>query len=414
VPRSRSLLVVGLLALVAAAVGGLAGARLLTGGSASSPMPPMPQAAASTTAAKDPSAMPRRLPAASLFVAPGGEDGGACTAEAPCKSFDAAYHAARPGQVVQLAGGDYGNQAFTPDTAKGGSGCESDAELGACVILHPARGARVVVDSLDFGTNYKNAGPAGIAIVADGRRSLVTTSTNFAQAREIALWGLDSQNIYVTGGRDIAIRGGRVGGQTSPDGLHPEIQGVYGAVPAIVPTRLTIEDVYFHDINTTSPTAHVDCLQIESGTEIVIRGNQFVRCGSTGLRVSYGGGANENPPRHLLIEDNVFRNCVATPVSACYYAAQLGIGHDVLVRHNTSEQAFQPAGDPQLASHVRYVNNLAPGVTCEAGVSYVGNHWVKGTCSRSDRKVDMRRITAALRGKPVDTAAGARTPLAVG
>ncbi|MCW2993485.1 MAG: hypothetical protein JWQ18_980, partial [Conexibacter sp.] len=39
VPRSRSLLVVGLLALVAAAVGGLAGARLLTGGSSSSSMP---------------------------------------------------------------------------------------------------------------------------------------------------------------------------------------------------------------------------------------------------------------------------------------------------------------------------------------------------------------------------------------
>jgi hypothetical protein len=412
-PRSRSLLVVGLLAVVAAAIGGLLGSRWLTD-DAPRAMPPMADAVVSTTASKDPAAMPKRLPAASLFVAPGGDDGGGCTADAPCGSFDAAYHAARPGQVVQLAGGDYRSQTLTTDPAKAGSGCESDGELGACVILHPAPGARVVVDNLNFGDNYKNVGPAGVAIVADRRRSLLTTSTNFNQAREIALWGIDHRNIYVTGGRDIAIRGGRVGGQTSPDGLHPEIQGVYGAVPAIVPTRLTIENVYFHDINTTSPTAHVDCLQIESGVKLVIRGNQFVRCGSTGLRVSYGGGANENPPRHLVIEDNVFRNCVDTPVSECYYAAQLGIGHDVLVRHNTAEQELQPAGDPALASRVRYVNNLAPGVACESYVSYVGNHWVKGTCSRSDRKVKMRKVVAALAGKSADTAAGARTPLAVG
>ncbi|HEV7492802.1 hypothetical protein [Baekduia sp.] len=408
-PRSRSLLVVGLLAIVAAAVGGLAGARWLAGDS-SRVMPPMPV----TTPADDLSAVPRNLPPATLFVAPGGDDAGSCSAGAPCATFDAAYHRARPGQVVQLAGGDYRSQTLTPDPAKRGTGCESDGDLDACVILHPAPGAHVIVDDLDFGDNYKNAGPAGLAIVADRPRALTTVSTNFNQAREIALWGIDHRNIYVTGGRDIAIRGGRIGGQTSRDGLHPEIQGVYGSEPAIVPTRLTIENVLFHDINTTSPTAHVDCLQIESGTDLVIRGNQFVRCGSTGLRVSYGGGANENPPRHLLIEDNVFRSCLDTPVSACYYAAQVGIGHDVLVRHNTAEQEFQPSGDPQLASDVRYVNNLAPGVACESGVSYVGNRWVKGTCSSSDRTVAMSKIEAALRWPSAGRPAGARTPLAVG
>jgi hypothetical protein len=401
--------VVGLLAVVAAAIGGLAGARWLAADS-SREMPPM----SATTLAEDVAATPRNLPAATLFVAPGGDDGGPCGADAPCGTFDAAYHRARPGQVVQLAGGDYGSQTLTPDPTKRGGGCESDAELAACVILHPAPGARVVVDNLNFGDNYKNVGPAGVAVVADGRRALTTTSTNFNQAREVALWGIDHRNIYVTGGHDIAIRGGRVGGQTSPDGLHPEIQGVYGAVPAIVPTRLTIENVLFHDINTTSPTAHVDCLQIESGKDVVIRGNQFVRCGSTGLRVSYGGGANESPPRRLLIEDNVFRSCADTPVSECYYAAQLGIGHDVLVRHNTAEQELQPTGDPQQGSRVRYVNNLAPGVACEPGVSYVGNRWVNGRCSSSDRKVAVAKIEAALRGRSADTSAGARTPLAVG
>jgi hypothetical protein len=400
-PRSRSLLVVGLLALVAALAGGLLGSRWLRDdapdtAAATATVGGERRTAASVTPA-DPAAAPRRLPAPSLFVEPAGDDGGACGAGDPCRSLDRAYHAARPGQVVQLAGGSYGSQSLTADPAKAGAGCESRGILAACVVFQPAPGARVAVDNLDFGDNYKNVGPAGVAIVAGGRRVLTTTSTNFNQAREIALWGIDHKNIYVTGGHDLAVRGGRVGGQTSPDGLHPEIQGVYGSVPAIVPRRLTIENVVFHDINTTSPTAHVDCLQLESGVDVVIRGNTFERCGSTGLRVSYGGGANENPPRRLLIERNLFRSCTDTPVSPCYYAAQLGIGHDVVIRGNRAEQAFQPAGDPAQMENVRYERNIGPGVACERGVTYVRNAWLQGRCSRSDRKVTRRTLEAALR-----------------
>src|SRR4051794_22361928 len=110
-PRSRSLLVIGLLSVVAAIVGGVAGTHWLRTGSpdraaATATVGGERRTAASTTPA-DPSAPPRRLPGPSLFVAPGGNDGGDCSAADPCRSFDRAYHVARPGQVVQLAGGDY-------------------------------------------------------------------------------------------------------------------------------------------------------------------------------------------------------------------------------------------------------------------------------------------------------------------
>lgn len=399
-PRSRSLLVVGVVALVAAVFGGLMGAHWLSGGSPSRSMGDVAtDTLASAMPAVDRAATPHGLPAPSLFVAPRGDDGGSCGAGAPCASFDRAYHAARPGQVVEVAGGSYGSQSLTADGAKKGMGCESRGVLAACVIFRPARGARVALDNLNFGDNYKNVGPAGVAFVAGARAGrVVVGSTNFNQAREVALWGLDQKNLYITGGRDMAIRGGRIGGQTSPDGLHPEIQSVYRSAPPIVPTRLTIEDVEFHDINTTSPTAHVDCLQVESGLDVVIRGNTFRGCGSTGLRISYGGGENENPPRRLLIEDNLFRKCEDTPVSPCYYAAQLGIGHDVVVRGNRSEQALQPAGDAKLMENVRYERNLAPGVTCEPGVKYVKNSWVQhGPCSASDRRVSQSALEEALR-----------------
>jgi hypothetical protein len=405
-PRSRSLLLIGCLVLVAAVVGGLVGTQQLRGDPTDRPATSAaaPADAGSGAAGSgDRSAAPRHLPAPSLFVAPGGDDAGPCGAEAPCASFDRAYHAARPGQVVEVAGGSYGPQVLTRDPAKAGAGCERRGRIAACVVFQPARNARVDVAELDFGANYKEQGPAGIAVVAGRGRSLSTGSTNFIQAGEVALWGVRHRNLYVTGGHDLAVRGGSIGGQTSPDGLHPEIQSVYRSSPAIVPTRLTIEGVRFHDINTTSPTAHVDCLQVESGVDLVIRGNTFERCGSTGLRISYGGGANENPPRRLLIERNVFRSCDDTPVSPCYYAAQLGIGHDVVIRGNVAEQALQPAGDASLMEDVRYEANVAPGVTCERGVTYVRNRWTHGRCSSSDRRITRKALEAALR---VGSAAG--------
>ncbi|QEC50090.1 hypothetical protein FSW04_22620 [Baekduia soli] len=300
--------------------------------------------------------------AASLFLTPGGDDAAPCTSELPCRTLDRAYHLARPGAVVALAAGRYGPQLVTTDPAKRGTGCESARRAAACVTFRPAPGARVTLGGLTLGASYGHPGPSGIALSGGGGGAVLDVGdTVLNQVREVSLAGVRQRLLYITGGRDMAIRGGSVGGANLPDGTHPEIQRVYGSDPLIVPTRLTIEGVWFHDVNTTSPTAHVDCLQIENGEDLVIRGNRFERCGSVGLRMSYGADGNEAPPQHVLIEDNVFGPCRDTPVSPCYYSAQLGVGRHVIVRHNTSTQAFQPAGGPRYADHVRYERNLAPG-----------------------------------------------------
>ena len=54
-----------------------------------------------------------------------------CTRAAPCRSFNRAYRAARPGQVVELTGGSYGRQLILPDPRKGS---------GADVVFPQARG----------------------------------------------------------------------------------------------------------------------------------------------------------------------------------------------------------------------------------------------------------------------------------
>ncbi|MEA2251997.1 MAG: hypothetical protein QOG70_2239 [Solirubrobacteraceae bacterium] len=328
------------------------------------------------------------LPAPTRFVSPAGNDGGACTAAAPCRSFDRAYHVASPGEVVEVAGGSYPGQTFTPDPGKSGAGCESAASIAACVNFQPAAGAVAALNGLGFGVGGRALGPAGIAIfAAPDRQITVASSTAFFQAREVVMVGVSQRNLYIAGSDDVTIRGGDVGGVVSPEGTHPEIQRVYGTNPLVVPTNLTIEGVYFHDINTSHPTAHTDCLQIENGVGIVLRGNRFERCGSVGLRMSYGVDTGVAPPTNVLIENNVFGPCADIPLSRCFFSAQPGQGINVVVRNNSSPQAFQPADSPSQAQGVSYVGNVATGVACQSGVTYSHNVWQQGRCSSADRQV---------------------------
>jgi hypothetical protein len=411
VPRRA---VAGLLALLAAGLGGLAGC----GRDDPGPRPAPAARAAAAAAAADVVRLagvtrPVRLPAPTRFVGPRGDDRGPCTRPRPCRTFDRAFHVARPGAVVELAAGAYGDQVLTPVPGRRGRGCASRLRLRACVVLRPAAGATVQVGELLLGRVYSRPGPAGLAIVAGGDRVLRAAGTTLNQPREVALWGVRMKLLYLTGGRDVGIRGGEVGPLTTPDGTHPEVQRVYGSHPLVVPTRITFEGIHFHDFATTSPTAHVDCLQVENGLDLVLRGNRFTRCGSTGLRLSFGADGNEAPPRRVLVEGNAFGACADTPVSRCYYAAQAGTGVDVLVRGNVAAQALQPAGGARYARRVRYVGNVAPGAGCEPYVRYERNVWRDERCSPSDRRVRGLRFTqrpdgtvraAARAGLPPSTA----------
>jgi hypothetical protein len=53
-----------------------------------------------------------------LFLAPNGSDGGSCSSTSPCLTFDRAYHAAAPGQTVQVGAGTYPVQRMSRDASK--------------------------------------------------------------------------------------------------------------------------------------------------------------------------------------------------------------------------------------------------------------------------------------------------------
>lgn len=66
-------------------------------------------------------AAPKPLPRAAFYVSPKGSDSNACTEARPCRSFDRAARVARPGQVVEVADGTYGDVSLRGGS-KGGQG----------------------------------------------------------------------------------------------------------------------------------------------------------------------------------------------------------------------------------------------------------------------------------------------------
>ena len=80
---------------------------------------------------------PGSATAGTRYVSPSGNDAGGCaTVITPCRSFNAAYRAARPGDVVEVLGGSYGTQTIVNDPSKTG---------GPNIVFRPALAGTVTV-----------------------------------------------------------------------------------------------------------------------------------------------------------------------------------------------------------------------------------------------------------------------------
>ena len=86
-----------------------------------------------------------RTPA--LFVGPEGTDAAPCTRAARCQSWNRAYERARPGDVIEVAGGTYGSQtiASRASTRNLSPGC-TPASTSTCIVFRPAAGETVTID----------------------------------------------------------------------------------------------------------------------------------------------------------------------------------------------------------------------------------------------------------------------------
>ena len=281
-------------------------------------------------------------PPAEIFVSPGGSDGGVCTREAPCASFDRAYRVAQPGQVVEVAAGTYPAQTITSDPSK---------LVDEDVILRPAPGAQVTI--------------TGALIVEASHIELRSFMAGFWKSRlasDQTFRNLDVGLFFIHGSNGVTVSGGDVGPYDNDDSQIASLQGR-------VPTDIVIEYVFFHDARKTDPSAHTECLQIGSGIRVTIRGNRFDRCSDHDIFIRSWGNANKSPHplQDFTIENNFFGKVVRG-----YYSLRLSATtgwpcERFVVRNNSALTNMYSTCE---ARDVRFIANLQPSKTrqaCEDG-----------------------------------------------
>ena len=295
-----------------------------------------------------------------LHVAPGGSDGGPCTAARPCASFDRAYHVARAGQVVRVRAGAYPDQRITP---RGGA-------LASPVTFRSAPGARVTVGDLRL---------TGSQVVFE--RMAFESWTADRSAHHLTFRSVRTGAFYVNSASFIRILGGSVGPARD---THPQIASWPEGTR---PHDILIDRVRFHDIRRSGPDVHIECLQIGSGLRITVRRSRFVGCDVFALSLTeYNGGG---PPTAVTIENNVFGAAGSGGFYSLAFNQQVAFS-DVVVRHNSFLQATMwpdPQGGAQLSRFRVSANvGVAGPPSCDRRIEWSRNVWAQGRrCGPGDR-----------------------------
>jgi chitodextrinase len=254
-------------------------------------------------------------PPADLFIAPAGSDQAPCTQAAPCRSFERAYLAGSPGDVVEAAAGDYGAQRILGVPGRS----------GPAVTIRPAEGARVSFDQITLGdVGDDNAiGPAHLTL----RRM----QASFRQAEpgggnqggifvgpgssHITLDDMDAGSFQAVRASHLTVRGGDYG----PCDAVPTVAAAQtcGNNVLDVTTDVTIDGARFHDyrfdetcLTVEGVECHWECMYVNGGERVTIRNSRFYGCTIFDIFTTIAGPlAAEMGHKDLTIENNWF----ATP-----------------------------------------------------------------------------------------------------
>jgi chitodextrinase len=285
-----------------------------------------------------------------------------CTDRAhPCLTFDHAYHAAAPGQVVEIAPGTYPAQTLTTDDAK--------AAATRDVVLASAPGAHVLVDGSVDVSGASHLTVRGLAV----HGLAVTYPSDHVTLEQID----DNGHFGIWGASNVTLHGGAVY-ETTPSGNDPAIGADASGQGTHVPRNVVIDGVSFHDWQVLNPSDHIECIQIWLADGLTIRNSRFLRCAHHALFIneyapSAGAAASM---RNVTIENNFFDS-----PNVGFYAIQIrpantaGIPCDnFLIRNNTFLQGNYIDCE---GSGNRVENNILPstgfGNCGVAGWSYAYN-----------------------------------------
>jgi len=242
-------------------------------------------------------------PAANLWIDSGGgncrrrptpAEYGDATA---CKTFSAAYDAARQGDVVMVKGGTYLDPELTGLVKGSPDADEPD------VTFRAAPGERVAVRDIEVLVPHVSF--AGIDLLEAAFK--YSSETESKRAGDITVAGSDGHSMSVTSVWGFTLRDSDLGPNQHPDQPGDETQdalfiGAYPVGDGHHPKDVEIDDVVFHDVRRPIPEAHSDCLQLTAGERVTVRRSRFYACADADIIPKNDQG----PISSLLIENNMF------------------------------------------------------------------------------------------------------------
>lgn len=305
---------------------------------------------------------------ANVFLSPTGSDGAKCIQAAPCHSLQRGYRVARPGDIVELAGGDYGEQGLSPDARKAG---------GKVVTFTRGSSGRPSFESLEIDGGVTGVVLAGLHF-ADGLD--VGKGGEGPPARNITLRNTTGARFKIMNAQAVSVLGGSYG----PSVDNPSQIKVYNPDDKAMPRDIRIEGVRFHDYTRTADDVHTECLQVYAGERISLRRNRFTNCSGTG---SLGlTTLSSTRLKDIVVENNWFDE-----TGDAFYAVQADVSVENLIfRYNSSlkgliftECTKTPCGSALVVGNYMPWNHSL----CVSTTRYAHNVLLGGKCDKTDTQV---------------------------
>ena len=302
---------------------------------------------------------------ANLYLSPSGSDSNPCSQTAPCLSLNRAYRVAKPGDVVEVADGTYGNQTINFDSTKTST---SD------VVFRPAAGA---APSFGFAELYSSH------ITVEGL-TFRTGWRTWDGIGDFTFRNVHAQLLYIFGTRDVSVLGGDYGPSSD---AYSFISAT--APGATVPTNILIDGVRFHDFTRSSNTQHTECLHAVSVQGFTVRNSHFERCAVMDLFLTSNPNSSQ-PFRNVVIENNFFGKTISGGYYSVFFDQRVGF-QGVQFRNNSLAQT--PIFESGSNNYSNFVvsGNLGEqfNYMCNSQVSYSFNVWYSAStnaakCGASD------------------------------
>jgi len=274
---------------------------------------------------------------------------------------------AKPGQVVQIAGGSYGTQSIGVDTSK-------DA-ASANVIFQPAPGA-----SVTLANSTLTVGGAHVEFHRISMDQAACSNTQPAPpcpqlviqwpAHDVLVDGFQASRFYITGAYSVTIQNSDFGPSWDNHGIiHADTAGNR-------PHDITITNTSVHDhLNTSACMAQASCFSahhqgcgptINDAYNVLESGMRFTNCQDLGQLVKPYRFANQN----ITIQNSYFGS------NGGYYSLDLTSiaampNQGIHIRNNTfSKGVSVTSGIPYPNSD--FVGNIIPTVFCNI---FLGGGW---------------------------------------